>query len=155
MQYFQSNRILRKGEILGELLIRPFQSFASMQASSGILLLAVTIVALAWINSSIGHSYERINESYLGVSFNGISFHRPLHFRINEGLMTIFFFLVGLEIKREILIGELASFRQAALPVSAALGGMIVPAILYYLLNPIGLPAKGGAFLWQLTLHLH
>lgn len=107
--------------------------------------MAMTAVALYWANSSFHETYEKFWTTPLSVAVHGRGLDKPLHFWINEGLMTLFFFVVGLEIKREILIGELASFRKAALPVTAALGGMIVPAAIYYLLNPAGETARGWA----------
>lgn len=132
-----------RGEILGQLLIRPFQTFASREASGGILLLIVAAVAMIWINSPWGSLYEKLWHVPLAAGAGSSVFERSLHFWINDGLMTIFFFVVGLEIKRELLVGELASFKRAALPVSAALGGMIVPALIYYYFNGQG-PAAAG-----------
>lgn len=132
-----------RGELLGQLLIRPFQTFASRQASGGILLLIVAAVGMIWINSPWGSFYEKLWYVPLAAGAGSAVFERSLHFWINDGLMTIFFFVVGLEIKRELLVGELASFKKAALPVSAALGGMVVPALIYYFFNRHG-PAAGG-----------
>jgi NhaA family Na+:H+ antiporter len=111
-----------------------------MEASSGILLLATTLVALIWANSPWEHSYHTIWETdvSIGVGRNIITWSR--HHWVNDGLMSIFFFVVGLEIKRELLIGELSSFRRAAFPFFAALGGCIVPAALYIAINH-GTPA--------------
>lgn len=132
-----------KGEMLGRLLVRPFQSFAQREASGGILLLIVAVVGMVWINSPWGRLYEELWHFPLGVGVGSSVFERSLHFWINDGLMTIFFFVVGLEIKRELLVGELASYRRAVLPVVAALGGMIVPALIYYGFNRGG-PAASG-----------
>lgn len=134
-QKLSRNSLFQTGEALGELLLEPFNRFASMQAASGILLLAVTVVALVWVNSNLAASYEWLRHSHLEIRIGDYSLDQSVHFWINEGLMTIFFFVVGLEIKREMLVGELASFRQAALPFAAALGGMVAPAAIYYLLN--------------------
>lgn len=132
---FMDRRIYQKGEVIGELLIRPFQTFASREASSGVLLLVASVVAVVWVNSPFQHSYEVLWESVFTLGIGSWSFEKSLHFWVNDGLMTIFFFVVGLEIKREILVGELASFRQAALPITAAVGGMLVPAGIYLLFN--------------------
>jgi Na+:H+ antiporter, NhaA family len=142
---FTERKLYRRGELLGELLIRPFKSFASLQAAGGILILLVTVIALWWVNSGYADLYERLLDLHLLVGSNGYQFDKPLHFWINEGLMTVFFFVVGLEIKREILVGELDSYRKAALPLIAALGGMIVPAFIFFLFNPSGPAAKGWA----------
>src|SRR4051794_5039817 len=117
------------------LFVRPFQEFAKSEASSGIVLIACTIVAVLWANSSWAPSYFHLWHARLPLEFAGGALSRPLHFWINDGLMVLFFLLVGLEIKRETLLGELASFRRAALPIAAALGGMVIPAGIYWLFN--------------------
>ncbi len=132
---FIDKAIFRKGEKLGELLIRPFQTFASREASSGVLLLLATGLAIAWVNSPFSNSYDALWESVLRLGIQSWSFEKTLHFWVTDGLMTVFFFVVGLEIKREILVGELASFRQAALPIAAAVGGMLLPALIYLVFN--------------------
>jgi len=116
-------------------LVRPFQEFASQEASGGILLISCTVVALIWANSPWSGTYFHLWHAKL--------LSQPLHFWINDGLMALFFLLVGLEIKREILVGELASFQRAVLPIAAALGGMIVPAAFYLLFNHGGPGAAG------------
>jgi Na+:H+ antiporter, NhaA family len=136
-------KLFKRGEFLGELLIGPFRSFVALQAAGGILILLVTIIALWWANSGYADLYDRLLDAHILVGSNGLRFDKPLDFWINEGLMTFFFFVVGLEIKREILVGELASFRKAALPLLAALGGMIVPASIFFMFNPSGPAAKG------------
>jgi NhaA family Na+:H+ antiporter len=100
-------------------------------------------VALAWANSPWAASYEHLWETNLTLGFGGWVAHTTLHHLINDGLMAVFFFLVGLEIKREMLAGELASVRQASLPIAAAAGGMIVPALLYASLNAGGAGERG------------
>jgi NhaA family Na+:H+ antiporter len=140
---FLDRNILRPGEALGELLIRPFQTFAATEVAGGILLLSTTLLAMFWINSSFGDLYDAWLKAPIGMMIGSTFFKRSLHFWVNEGLMTIFFFVVGLEIKREVISGELASWRQAALPVVAALGGMILPAACYFTLNRGG-PAASG-----------
>jgi NhaA family Na+:H+ antiporter len=126
-----------------ERLVRPFQEFANLEASGGILLIGCTVAALIWANSPWAGSYFHLWHTNLIVGFAGKLLSEPLHFWINDGLMALFFLLVGLEIKRETLVGELASLRKAALPIAAALGGMIVPAGLYALLNHSGPGAAG------------
>ena len=126
-----------------ERLVRPFQEFARLEAFGGILLIGCTVVALVWANSPWGASYFSLWHTDLTFGFAGKLLSEPLHFWINDGLMALFFLLVGLEIKRETLIGELASFRKAALPIAAALGGMVVPAGLYVLFNHGGPGASG------------
>ncbi len=124
-------------------IIRPFQQFAHTEASGGVLLLAFTVVALAWANSPWSHSYHEIWHTTVTLGFGGHLLAKPLELWINDGLMAIFFFVVGLEIKREILTGELSSPRQAALPIAAALGGMVAPALLYFAFNA-GTPEVSG-----------
>jgi Na+:H+ antiporter, NhaA family len=116
-------------------VLAPFQRFARMETAGGIVLLACTALALAWANSPWAASYEHLWEQELSVAVGAFSARASLHAAINDGLMAVFFFLVGLEIKREMLVGALASARRAALPVAAALGGMVVPAAIYALLN--------------------
>lgn len=124
-------------------LIRPFQSFAQRETSGGILLMGCTLLALAWANSPWADAYHHLWHIPLGFNFGEHTFRRDLHFWVNDGLMAIFFFVVGLEIKRELLVGELASPRQASLPIFGALGGVLVPALLFSTLNSSGPGAKG------------
>jgi NhaA family Na+:H+ antiporter len=119
-----------------EKLFYPLQTFLKREASSGVLLLVATVVALLWANSPWGESYVTLWANKLMVGYGDFELSKDLLHWINDGLMVIFFFVVGLEIKREILIGELASFRQAILPVAAAVGGMVVPALIYVLFDP-------------------
>ncbi len=113
------------------ILTRPLSLFASARASSGIVLLAAALAALIWANSPWWQSYDHLWEFRIGLGYQGLEVFRPLLFWINDGLMTIFFLLVGLEIKREVSSGELASFRRAAFPIAAALGGVLAPALIY------------------------
>lgn len=124
-------------------LLRPFALFFRMEAASGILLLLAAFVALAWANSPWAASYFATWETHLSVGLGALTLDMTLHHWINDALMAIFFFVVGLEIKREVLIGELASPRHAALSVAAALGGMIVPAAIYAAFNVGGAGAPG------------
>lgn len=120
-----------------------FQDFAERGVLSGLLLIAATVVAIVWANSPWAGSYLHIREIELSVGFATRSFTASLHHWINDGLMAVFFLLVGLEIKRELWVGELSSPRQAALPFAAALGGMLVPAMLYALVNLGGVGLRG------------
>lgn len=142
---FIDKPIFRKGAVLGELLIRPFQSFASIEASSGILLLAAAAAAIIWVNLPFGETYDKLWQTTVRLGVESRSFDHSLHFWINDGLMAVFFFVVGLEIKREMLVGELASFRRAALPMTAAIGGMAVPALIFLLFNYGTHTARGWA----------
>lgn len=124
-------------------LVRPFQEFAARETSGGILLLAGTVAALVWANSPWAHHYTALWHTPLTVGLGSFNLSKELHFWVNDALMAVFFFVVGLEIKRQLLAGELASPRQAALPIVAALGGVVVPAILYTTLNASGPGARG------------
>ena len=117
------------------LILRPFQEFARRSTAGGILLLASAIIALFWANSPWGHLYNQLWHTEIGIVLGGFHLEEDLLHWINDGLMAIFFLFVGLEIKREVLIGELASVRRAALPLVAAAGGMLVPAGLYIAVN--------------------
>src|SRR5688572_16156762 len=121
-----------------ERLVRPFQAFASRESSGGILLLLATLGALVWANSPWANSYFALWHTTVTLGFGANTVAHDLHFWVNDALMALFFFVVGLEIKREFLVGELASPRQAALPIVAALGGVLVPAAIYSLLNTGG-----------------
>ena len=120
-----------------------FNRFTRLQASSVILLLLSTIVAMFLANSSFATQYFEFWETYLGISIGNVEFSMTLIHWVNDGLMVLFFFVVGLEIKREITIGELSSPRKALLPVFAAIGGMLFPALIYLAFNAGG-PGENG-----------
>ena len=124
-------------------ITHPFQEFASREASGGILLLACALLAVLWANSPWSNSYFAMWHTKLTIGLAGSSLERDLHFWVNDALMAVFFFVVGLEVKRELLAGELASPRQAALPIVAALGGVLVPALVYLGVNA-GTPGVRG-----------
>lgn len=127
-----------------ERLVQPFQRFLHLQASGGILLLACTVIALIWANGPWGESYVALwKKTEVTLRLGDFELSHPLYWWVNDALMAVFFFVVGLEIKREILVGELSTPRQAALPVAAALGGMVFPALFYVVLNGGG-PAVAG-----------
>jgi NhaA family Na+:H+ antiporter len=113
----------------------PLERFMHVEASSGIVLLAATVVALVLANSPLSAVFLGIWKTEVGFSVGSFDMHHSLKHWINDGLMAIFFFVVGLEVKRELVIGELRDPRRAALPVVAALGGMIVPALIYLLMQ--------------------
>ncbi|MBL4636678.1 MAG: Na+/H+ antiporter NhaA [Kofleriaceae bacterium] len=124
-------------------LLRPVEKFLHVQTSSGILLLLIAVVALIWANSPWASSYEELLHTPISLGFGEHFFARSLHFWINDILMVVFFFLVGLEVRREIFQGELSEPRRAALPVAAAIGGMLTPAAIFLFFN-YGTPASGG-----------
>jgi NhaA family Na+:H+ antiporter len=117
------------------MVVRPLESFLRIEASSGILLLVIAVLALLWANSPFAHSYHALWHTPVNIGFGELTFSSDLHFVINDGLMVIFFFVVGLEIRREMHRGELSELRRAALPVAAACGGMVLPALIYLALN--------------------
>jgi Na+:H+ antiporter, NhaA family len=118
-----------------ERIVRPFQDFANKQASGGILLIIAAAVALIWANSPWGESYIALWHTKLSVGVGDFSITKDLTHWINDGLMAVFFLVVGLEIKREVLVGELSSVGNAVLPVAAAFGGAVVPALIYLAIN--------------------
>jgi len=110
--------------------------FINEEAYGGILLIIATIIALIWANSSFYESYHNLwHEFKLGFVWGELNMVASLHHWINDGLMALFFFVIGLEIKREIMGGELSSLKKASLPIAAAIGGMIVPALFYAFVN--------------------
>jgi Na+:H+ antiporter, NhaA family len=118
------------------------ERFVHSETSGSMLLFGATVVALVWANSPWSGSYFAIWKLPLNLGRRPL-FSMDLHHWIDDGLMALFFLVVGLEIKREIVKGELSSFRQAALPIMAALGGMILPALIYFALNRSGVGARG------------
>jgi NhaA family Na+:H+ antiporter len=123
--------------------LRPFQEFFHTEAASGMLLLVSAVVALVWANSPWGETYRALWETKLTIGVEGAALSKSLLHWINDGLMVLFFLLVGLEIKRELLVGELSSPRKAGLAIAGALGGMVVPALLYLTLNAGGEGERG------------
>jgi len=128
---------------IAERVFRPIERFLHVEAASGIMLLVAAVVALIWANSPWAASYEHLLHTPISVGVGGAVFAKPLHFWVNEGLMAIFFLVVGLEIRREIYEGELSDIRRASLPIAAAIGGMIAPALIYFALNQEP-PARHG-----------
>jgi NhaA family Na+:H+ antiporter len=126
-------------------IVSPMQKFIGQEASSGVILLAMTLIALLLANSPLAADYFAILETEVGISIGTFELHESVLHWINDGLMVIFFFVVGLEIKRELIVGELASLRAASLPIIAACGGVIMPATIYTLFNAGGSGAHGWA----------
>ena len=120
------------------------REFMRLESASGVLLLAFTLLALLLANSPLSHFYGQILDTTVAVQVGALTIHKPLLLWVNDGLMAVFFFLVGLEIKREFLEGELSSMSQVVLPGMGALGGMLVPAAIYVAFNwgnPVALDA--------------
>jgi|TARA_R110002126_G_scaffold291807_1_gene459733 NhaA family Na+:H+ antiporter len=126
-------------------ILTPFERFIHRETTSSLILVAATVLALVLANSVFYEAYYHFTHMDLGFSLGGLTMSKPLHHWVNDGLMTLFFFVVGLELKREILVGELANPRKAALPIMAAVGGMAVPALVYYAFNPSGAMSNGWA----------
>src|SRR5215471_18123447 len=120
-----------------------FQRFFRTETLGGVVLLGFGLVALAIANSQFSEAYNHLWEISLTVGIPPHELSLSLHEWINDGLMAVFFLLVGLEIKRELLAGELSSVRQAALPIACAIGGMVVPALIYLVFNFRGMGAHG------------
>lgn len=120
-----------------------YLEFFNSEQSSGVVLILCTIAAIAMANSPLGKAFLDFWHRKVGFETEGIFLNYSLEHWINDGLMAIFFLLIGLEIERELYVGELSDWKNASLPIVAAIGGMAVPALLYFLLNR-GIPTQGG-----------
>ena len=125
------------------LLVRPLREFLDTEIAGGIVLLVAALIALVWANSPLGDTYESLWRTKVTIGVGEWALVEDLRHWVNDGLMAVFFFVVGLEIKREIVKGELSTAKAAAMPVIAAVGGMIVPAALYLVLSPAGVAGQG------------
>jgi len=135
--------MIRPGKTPIEKIIAPVNRFIHLEYTSGIILLISVVVAIIWANSDYVDSFHHLWETKLSVAFGEHKLDHPLHIWINDGLMSLFFFVIGLELKREFMDGELSSFKKSILPMTAALGGMIVPASIYLAIN-IGRDSTNG-----------
>jgi NhaA family Na+:H+ antiporter len=124
-------------------VVDPVKEFLHTEAAGGLFLLAGTVVALGWANSPFAAGYEGLWGRELTIGAGPLAVTEDLKHWVNDGLMALFFFVVGLEIKRELVVGELHDPRRASLPVLAALGGVVVPAGIFLLLNTGGEEARG------------
>ncbi len=139
----QKRRLLGKEHIAPwerafDKLLSPIEEFIHRQTTSGVLLMLCAVIALFIANSSLAHHYHDFFKLYFTIGLEDFQLSKSLHHWINDGLMAIFFLVVGLELKRELLVGELANVKQAMLPIIAAIGGMLVPALIYISINPSG-----------------
>ena len=132
-------------QILTERALATLQHFLHVEAISGVLLLFAASIALLWANSPFNHSYHDLWNLPIALRLGEFAFVRSLHFWINDALMTVFFLVVGMEIRREIHEGALSRFDQAILPVLAACGGVIVPALIYLGFNGVAGRSQGWA----------
>lgn len=128
-------RFERPVHLLRTTLVSPLQRFFHTEASGGVLLPIVTIITLGIVNSPLRETYEHLLHIPITFSISSFVIDMDLHHMVNDGLMVLFFYMVGLEIKRELLVGELSRPKDAALPLFGALGGMVLPAIIYLSLN--------------------
>lgn len=124
-------------------IISPFERFLRQTTAGGIILMGMTLLTLIVANSPWGDSYRHLWETTVRIGMGQENLEMSLHAWVNEGLMALFFLLIGLELKRQIMVGELASLRNAALPVAGAMGGILAPALIYFLFNPSGEAAAG------------
>ena len=124
-------------------ILTPFEEFIHRQATSGMLLMLMAILAMILANSGFSEFYSQLIDTSISIDVGSWGLEKTLHHWVNDGLMALFFFVVGLELKREILVGELADMRKAMLPIAAAIGGMTVPALIYFFINPEGAAARG------------
>ncbi len=118
-----------------KMILSPIQKFINTESLSGLLLLGATILALVWSNSPWNENYQNLWDYKIGFVSDSFTLNKPLILWINDGLMAIFFFVIGLEIKREFLIGELNSRKKISFPLFGAIGGMVFPVLMYFLLN--------------------
>jgi NhaA family Na+:H+ antiporter len=133
----------RSGRAFPRRVLQPLQAFLAAESAGGLVLLAASLLALSWANSPLRGSYEALWRTKLTVGPSPWVVSQDLRHWVNDGLMSLFFLVVGLEIKREVLTGELRTIRAAALPVVAAIGGMVAPALLYLGLNAGGVGGRG------------
>ena len=126
-----------------DMLLNPMRRFIQKSSTSGIILFSSALVAIMVANSPWGDAFHHFWEREFAIGYNGHMLSKSLHHWINDGLMAVFFFVVGLELKREIMAGELSTPRKAMLPIAAAAGGMLVPAIIYLIFNRQGPTAAG------------
>ncbi len=126
-----------------ERILTPFEEFIHRQTTSGLLLIVTTVVVLLIANSGLAKGYQFLVHLPAAISIGDWSLEKTLQQWVNHGLMALYFFVIGMELKRELLVGELADLKRAALPVVAAIGGMIAPALIYLALNPEGAAARG------------
>ncbi|HYD33837.1 MAG TPA: Na+/H+ antiporter NhaA [Methylophilaceae bacterium] len=124
-------------------LLSPFEEFIHQQTTSGLLLMGAAVLALILANSNLAAAYEHLIHTMAGFHIADFRLEMSLHHWVNDALMALFFFVVGMELKREILVGELADIKKSALPIIAAIGGMVVPALMFFAMNPEGDASRG------------
>ncbi|HWU52675.1 MAG TPA: Na+/H+ antiporter NhaA, partial [Tahibacter sp.] len=145
MQRIPDRHDIPRAQALAERAFATVERFLHIEAVSGIVLVMAAAVALIWANSPVADSYDALWHTPLSIGLGGHVFSQSLHFWINDALMTVFFLVVGMEIRREMHEGALSDLRQAALPVAAAVGGVIAPALIYVALNDTSDRLRGWA----------
>lgn len=136
---------LPRAQVLAERAFASIERFLHIEAVSGIVLLVAAAIALIWANSPLAESYNNVWHAPFSIRLGNFEFSRSLHFWINDALMTFFFLVVGMEIRREIFEGSLSDMRQAMLPMIAALGGVVVPALIFLGFNSLPIHQNGWA----------
>lgn len=138
MLKFKTKEYIAPWEKAFDSVLTPLEEFIHRQTTSGILLMLCAVVALYIANSSWNDAYHHLLEMKFTIGVESFQISKSIHHWINDGLMALFFFVVGLELKREILVGELADMQQALFPIVAAIGGMVVPVAIYISISPEG-----------------
>ncbi|MFJ9389971.1 Na+/H+ antiporter NhaA [Nocardioides sp. NPDC101246] len=138
----QQTKSRRDEDLTGQLGTR-LRHFMHLESTSATLLVIASLLALAWANSPWSHGYEHLWETVVSVRFGDVGLSMSLHHWVNDGLMVVFFFVVGLEVRRELAVGELTDRRRMVVPLIAGAGGLLLPAMIYLLLNPSGEAARG------------
>lgn len=123
--------------------LAPVTQFIHLEHTAGIFLFLSVLIAIFWANSSFSAGYHHVWEIKFAIGIDPYRLNEPLHIWINDGLMAVFFFVIGLELKREFMEGELSTLKKASLPMAAALGGMLAPAMIFYVINK-GTAAQSG-----------
>jgi NhaA family Na+:H+ antiporter len=142
-QRFERPTFSVSDRVLAKTVVRPFQRFMHREASGGIVLIVATIVALIWANSPWSASYRELWHAHTSMQVGSLHIDLTMHEVVNDMFMALFFFVVGLEIKREMVVGELRTFKAAGLPAVGALGGMVVPALFFLAFNTSGAGSTG------------
>jgi Na+/H+ antiporter NhaA len=132
----------RRSELLGQ-LSEPLRRFLATESGSALLMVSATVVALIWANSPWSGAYEALWATEASVVLGDAGLQMDLAHWINDGLMAVFFFVIGLEVRRDLAVGELTDRRRVVLPVLAGIGGMVIPALLYLLIVPDGEATRG------------
>lgn len=126
-------------------ILTPFEEFIHRQTTSSLLLMTMTATAMVLANSPLAYEFDHLLHTLVSINIGSWGLELSLQHWVNDALMALFFFVVGLELKREFLVGELADIRNAILPIAAAIGGMVLPALIYFSINPGGDAAAGWA----------